>query len=255
MSNGSEPLAAQPQAPSAPKTWGYLATLGWVLLAYVVASAAAFVTFYLWDPATIPTDLDFSGLMKNARYFSLSTIVTNVFLVAFLIWTAWIPGRRPNEYLALNWAPRQEVVIALISLAVLLPLLDVMAYLAGQPIIPPFMVDIYGNAKATGSLPLLWLAVVVAAPVAEQVVFRGFLFRGWVRPSQRPMVGILLVTAFFAVIHIQYNWFGILQVFLIGFLLTWTRWRSSSTLVSMLLHFITNFYAMLQVIIYIDWMS
>jgi uncharacterized protein len=254
MSNGSEPLAAQSQSPP-PKTWGYFATFGWVLLAYVVASIAAFAALYLWDPAAIRSDLDFSGLMKDARHFSQSTIVTNAFLVAFLIWAAWLPGKRAKEYLALNWAPRQEVVVALVSLAVLLPLLDVMAYLAGQPIIPPFMVDIYGNAKTTDMLPLLWLAVVVAAPVAEEVVFRGFIFRGWVQPSQRPMVGILLVTTLFAVIHIQYNWFGILQVFLIGFLLTWTRWRSGSMLLPMLLHFITNFYAMLQVIFYIDWMS
>ena len=222
----------------------------------MVASIATFGALYLWDPATIPADLDFSALMKDARLRQPVRPSLQISIqVAVLIWQHGSPGWAAQEYLALNWPPRQEVVIALVSLVVLLPLLDVMAYLAGQPIIPPFMVDIYRNAKATGALPLLWLAVVVAAPVAEEIVFRGFIFRGWVRPSQRPMVGILLVTTFFAVIHIQYNWFGILQVFLIGFLLTWTRWRSGSTLLSMLLHFITNFYAMLQVIIYIDWMS
>ena len=80
----------------------------------------------------------------------------------------------------------------------------------------PFMVDIYRNAQATGSLPLLWLAIVIAAPVAEEIIFRGFIFRGWVRsaairdrrhPHRRRV---------FAVIHIQYNWFGVFQVFLIG---------------------------------------
>jgi uncharacterized protein len=101
----------------------------------------------------------------------------------------------------------------------------------------------------------LWLAIVVAAPVAEEIIFRGFIFRGWVRSSQRPMLGIFIVTVLFAVIHIQYNWFGILQVFLIGLLLTWTRWRSDSTLLPMLMHVIANFYAMLQVVLFIDWFS
>ena len=158
-------------------------------------------------------------------------------------WTA-------KDYLAMKWPSRQEVSVALASLVVLLPVLDAMAYLVGQPIIPSFVVDLYHSAQSQGSMLLLWLAIVMAAPVAEEIIFRGFIFRGWVRPTQRPMIGILIVTLLFAVIHIQYNWFGILQVFLIGLLLTWTRWRSGSTLLTMVMHVIANFYAMLQVIIY-----
>jgi membrane protease YdiL (CAAX protease family) len=255
MSNGSEPVAVQPQAPTQPKTWGYFATFGWVLLAHLIATIVTIIALYLWDPATIPSDFDFSALMKDAQYVSLTTIIANVIQVGILIGATWIVGWKASDYLAMNWPPRQEIGVAFISLVVLLPLLDGMAYLVGQPIIPPFMTDIYRNAQSTGTLPLLWLAIVVAAPIAEEIIFRGFIFRGWVRPSQRPMIGILMVTSLFAVIHLQYNWFGIFQVFLIGLLLTWTRWRSGSTLLPMLLHFIANFYAMLQVIVFIDWFS
>jgi membrane protease YdiL (CAAX protease family) len=107
----------------------------------------------------------------------------------------WVVGRKASDYLALNWPPRQEVSIALVSLVVLLPLLDGMAYVLGQPIIPAFVIDLYRDARSAGSLPLVWLAIVVAAPVAEEIIFRGFIFRGWVRPSQRPMIGILLGSA------------------------------------------------------------
>ena len=254
MSNGSEPLAAQSQS-SPPQTWGYFATFGWALLAHVVASILTIGVLYLWDPATIPADLDFSALMKDAQYVSLTTVIANIVQVSVLIAAVWIVGWRAQDYLAMNWPPRQEVGVALVSIAVLLPLLDGMAYVLGQPIIPAFVVDLYRGAQSAGSLPLLWLAIVVAAPIAEEIIFRGFIFRGWVQPTQRPMIGILVVSLLFAVIHIQYNWFGILQVFLIGLLLTWTRWRSGSALLTMVMHVIANFYAMLQVIIYIDWMS
>ena len=254
MSNGSEPLAAQSQS-SPPQTWGYFATFGWALLAHVVASILTIGVLYLWDPATIPVDLDFSALMKDAQYVSLTTVIANIVQVSVLIAAVWIVGWRAQDYLAMNWPPRQEVGVALVSIAVLLPLLDGMAYALGQPIIPAFVVDLYRGAQSAGSLPLLWLAIVVAAPIAEEIIFRGFIFRGWVQPTQRPMIGILVVSLLFAVIHIQYNWFGILQVFLIGLLLTWTRWRSGSALLTMVMHVIANFYAMLQVIIYIDWMS
>ncbi len=69
------------------------------------------------------------------------------------------------------------------------------------------------------------------------------------------MVGILAVTILFAIVHIQYNWFGVLQVFLIGLLLTWVRWRSGSTPLAMLLHVIANFYAMMQAVIFLDWLA
>ena len=39
----------------------------------------------------------------------------------------------------------------------------------------------------------------------------------------------------------EYNWFGLLQVFIIGLLLSWIRWRSGSTLLTMVLHAIANF--------------
>jgi CAAX protease family protein len=253
MSNGSEPLAVQPPPAATPKVWGYFATFGWSLLAYLIASVVAFVALYLWDPTTFRVDLDFSDAMKDAQYVSLTTIVTNVILVALLVVVIWIARAKAKDYLAMTWPSRQEVAIGLASLVILLPALDALAFVLGQPIIPSFVIDIYKSAQSTGSLPLLWLAIVVAAPVAEEVIFRGFIFRGWVRSTQRPMLGILVVTVLFTIIHIQYNWFGLLQVFMIGLLLTWTRWRSGSTLLPMVMHVIANFYAMMQAFVYFRW--
>jgi membrane protease YdiL (CAAX protease family) len=117
------------------------------------------------------------------------------------------------------------------------------------------MTDLYRDAQATGSLLLLWLAIVVVAPAAEEIIFRGFVFRSWVRSRRYAVLGIIVVSAVFAIIHIQYNWFGVFQVFLIGLMLTWTRWRSGSTLLPMALHVIANFYAMLQVVAYFRWFA
>ena len=37
----------------------------------------------------------------------------------------------------------------------------------------------YRAARLAGMLPMLWLATVVVAPVSEELLFRGFLHRGW----------------------------------------------------------------------------
>lgn len=253
MANGSEPVVAQPLSPTAPKIWGYFATFGWALLAYLLASVVAFVGLYFWDPATFRFDVEFTDAMKDARYISLTTIVTNAILITLLVVAVWIARATAKDYLAMTWPSRQEVAVGFVSLVILLPALDALAYLFGQPIIPAFVIDIYKSAQSQGSLPLLWLAIVIAAPVAEEIIFRGFIFRGWVRPAQRPMLGILIVTLLFTVIHIQYNWFGLLQVFMIGLLLTWTRWRSGSMLLPMAMHVIANFYAMMQAFAFFRW--
>jgi len=46
--------------------------------------------------------------------------------------------------------------------------------------------------------------------------------------------------------HIQYDWFGLAQVFLIGMLLGWVRWRSGSTTLTILMHGLNNLWAMLE---------
>lgn len=254
MSNGSEPLTAPPPSPAAPKIWGYFATFGWALLAYVIASVVSSVGLHLWDPVTFGFDVKLSDAMKNAQYIGVTTIVTNALLVALLVVPVWIAHITAKGYLALTWPSRQEVVVALVSLVILLPALDALALLTGQAIIPPFVIDLYKSAQAQGTMLLLWLAIVIAAPVAEEIIFRGFLFRGWVRPGQQPMLGILFIAGFFTIVHIfQYGWFHLLQVFMIGLLLTWTRWRSGSTLLTMAMHVIANFYAMLQVVAYFRW--
>ena len=43
--------------------------------------------------------------------------------------------------------------------------------------------------------------------------------------------------------HVQYDWFGIVQVFFIGLRLAIARWRSGSTLLTILMHVLIHFWA------------
>ena len=84
---------------------------------------------------------------------------------------------------------------------------------------------------------------------------RGFLFRGWVTSERRAILGILIISALFAAIHIQYDWFGILQVFFIGLLLGLVRWRSGSTTLTILMHVLANLWATVETMIKVEWLS
>ena len=128
-------------------------------------------------------------------------------------------------------------------------------YALGRDIVTPFQVDTYRSARDAGMLPLLWFALVIAAPVAEEIMFRGFLFRGWITSERWAIPGILIISALFAAIHIQYDWFGILQVFFIGLLFGLVRWRSGSTTLTILMHVFANFWATVETMIKVEWLS
>jgi CAAX protease family protein len=82
--------------------------------------------------------------------------------------------------------------------------------------------------------------VVAATPIGEESLFRGFLFRGWLR-SPRDAWPVILLTAFlWSIVHVQYDWFVIAQVFCFGVLLGWLRWASGSAILTMLLHALIN---------------
>jgi membrane protease YdiL (CAAX protease family) len=236
-----------------PPPWGYFATLGWCVLAYVVSSTLGFAALMVLSPGGAGNPGNLEELMKNAWFFSASTLAAAPFLIVILMAAARLAGWSPTDYLALHWPTRRQTAIALGALVIFLPLMDGISYLLGQPIVSQFQIDLYQSAEKSGTLLLLWLALVVAAPVGEEVAFRGFLFRGWTWAARDVMPAIVFIAAVFAILHIQYNWFGMLQVFAIGFVLTWFRWVGGSTLLTILMHAIVNAYSTLQTVVYLDW--
>src|SRR5262249_42536821 len=93
--------------------------------------------------------------------------------------------------------------------------------------------SILGNPTA---LVLYWLGLVVTAPVAEEIIYRGFLTRGWSESRLGMMLTIPLVAALFAVSHMQYALPAMLMVFGLGALFGVMRWRSGSTVLTIMMH-------------------
>ena len=80
-------------------------------------------------------------------------------------------------------------------------------------------------------------------------MFRGFLFQGWFREPKDAWPAIILTSVVFALMHVQYDWFVIGQVFGFGVLFGWMRWVSGSTLLTMALHAIINCEGMMETLL------
>ncbi len=110
------------------------------------------------------------------------------------------------------------------------------------------MVHSYTTAREGGPWAVFALAcaIVFAAPLTEEIAFRGFLYRGWAASPLGPAGTIVLTSAIWAVMHLQYETFYLVQIFGLGLVFGWLRWRSGSTLLPLLLHVLVNFIALLQ---------
>ena len=89
-------------------------------------------------------------------------------------------------------------------------------------------------------MPLLWLAVVVAGPIVEEALFRGFFFRG-IQCSKLGAPGAIIITSvLWSALHLQYDTFEIATIFVFGLLLGCVRWQTGSLYLTIILHSLSN---------------
>jgi CAAX protease family protein len=131
---------------------------------------------------------------------------------------------------------------------------NLISWLLGHSLVTPFQMDIYQTALGTGWLLPLWIAIIVITPLGEELLFRGFLFRGWLQSPNDASLAIILTSGLWAIIHLQYDWFVIAQVFTFGLLLGWMRWATGSTILTMLLHGLINTEGMIETVIAAHWL-
>ena len=131
---------------------------------------------------------------------------------------------------------------------------DGLMFVSGRDLVPPFQVEAYQSAKDAGWMLGLMLAIIVVAPIGEEVAFRGFLYRGLVRPGYERLA-IVVISLAWALLHIQYDWLGMAQIFAAGLTLGWFRWASGSTTLTIIMHVLINFEAMLETAIKVELLS
>ncbi len=233
-----------------PPVWGIWTTIAWVVATYLAAQfVAQFPVILLLTLVETP-----DGGIGDGRLLALSTLVATPLQVAMLAFAARWRRWPVIEYFALGWPRPRDVGVALFWLVVVAAGLNAATYLAGRDIVTPWQVETYSTAKASGWLPYLFVAVVMFAPMGEEIAFRGFLFRGLARPG-REALAVVLIAAAWALLHIQYDWLGMLQGFVIGLLFGWARWRSGSTALPILLHVLVNFEAMVETVIRVEYLT
>jgi membrane protease YdiL (CAAX protease family) len=229
------------------KVWGLWATLGFAILAFVLGQAMGIAALSLlknFDPARVDSD---------GTAVAIYTLVGNPVEIVTLVLATRLSGTNALEYLGLDIPRWRDVAIAAAGLLVVIAAADALTFALGKEMVPAFQLDLHRSAQAEGTLPWLWLAIIIAAPVGEELLFRGFMFRGFVHEPRDALPGILVIALIWSMLHVQYDWFGTAQVFAIGVLFGFVRWRTGSTTLVILLHMLLNLESVVETVIVMGW--
>ncbi len=244
----TEPTLALPRGP-----WGFWSTAGWgaiigcAYLAVQILVTVVYVAGYaaLHQGKSIPS---VEALASNGLVVSLAAILTVPVVVGLCLLLAMLrQGPSLRDYFGLRWPGGRSFLGWSLGLGVLIVASDSLTVALGRPIVPEVMADIYRN---TPFMPLIWVTLVIAAPLAEEFLFRGFLFQGWSRSRLGGSGTVLLTAALWAIIHLQYDAYGIATIFVGGILIGLARLKTGSMLLCLAMHATMNLVATVELIIF-----
>lgn len=203
----------------------------------------------LWTIATVLVALVFAGVVglggialgaEVPAVLILGTLVQQLIMITAALWLAGQRGGSRIAVLSLD-APRGGPRSYFYGFATLV--VAVMAMSATIHAIDPNLIkaDLKQFTDILKS-PVWWAMfpmVGIGAPLAEELLFRGFLFSALANSRIGITGAALLTSAGWALVH-SYSLVGIAQVFVIGLIFSWMLVRTGSLRVPIIVHGIYN---------------
>jgi membrane protease YdiL (CAAX protease family) len=222
--------------------WGLLIAGAFVLLQTLTMFGVVLSRYDIQSEAELTQR--YFELAMDGYVLAIATFITTVLGCALIAGIVKLKKHSVlRDYLAIRTVPLKTMLVWLGALIALLALADGITLLLGRPIVPEFMTDVYASARPVW---VLWIALLVAAPLFEETFFRGFLFRGF-ETSFLGTVGTVVVTSgFWSLMHVQYDAYGMAIIFCLGLLLGVARARTQSVLVPLGLHSVANLVATIE---------
>ena len=230
--------------------WGFWATIAYTLLIiilFLLTELAVTVGLYATAEILFPgKDMGLSG--SGGLFLGISTCVTAPVTIGFVLFLAKIRRNISiKEYLCFfNPSKKQYLKWTLVILSLAF-CSDAITLLLGKPIVTEFMLEAYESA---GSRALLWFALLVASPLSEEIVFRGFFFKGIEASPMGPTGAIFFSSLGWAALHLQYDLYGMATIFAGGLAFGIARFKTGSIFIPIMMHSIANFIATLETAIY-----
>jgi membrane protease YdiL (CAAX protease family) len=207
-----------------------------LLLAQALGIAAYVAGMRLGSPGH---SLSTWEILHSPSAIAGSTVLATPAIVAFFWGLARLRSAQIADYLALRWPSLRGFFLSALALVLFLAALSVLPQQLFRAGDENFLREMVSGAKAAGTLPLLFIAVVIAAPIGEELAFRGFLYRTF-ELRFGAAIAILVTALGWTALHIQYSGAGMMVILACGLLLGTVRRYSGSLYLTMILHGMWN---------------
>jgi hypothetical protein len=235
------------------RPWGFWPTMGFsFIIAIVYTVSQGIIVFVFAVVAALQVqkfDIEryAKGLESNGLFLAIATCAAAPFTIGITMLFARIRKQITiKEYFCLHRVGWKELLKWCLIVLVFVACFDTLTYLLGRPVVPEFMLEVYKSAYFT---PLLWFALVVAAPLTEEIFFRGFLFKGIEHSRAGPAGAVIISALAWSVMHLQYGAYSFAGIFAGGLLLGLARFKSKSIYPSIIMHALQNIIATVEAII------
>jgi len=181
------------------------------------------------------------GIVKEVCHINnklLNALATTLSYIVAAIWTIWLGLKKSREMngvslkLKFNKVPVVAVLISILMIMTMPVLTDPVSIVIPMP---DSWKKIFEEMFDLNVFSIF--AVVIAAPILEESLFRGVILNGLLK-KYSPQTAIAVSAAIFAAVHL--NPWQAIPAFLGGLIMGWMYWKTNSLIPGMILHFVNN---------------
>ena len=220
-------------------------------LTYLVTNVAAVVAVLIYDLLTDPRFVLMAWLERaaiNDVLIVTTLIISDVCVLLLMRLLVGLHEVSPWRFLGVRSCSWKSLILGCLAIAACNAVAIVLDVVLERPEDPVWSA-IFQNAQ---NYVWLFIGMVIAAPVAEELVFRGFLLTGLRSNGMSDWLAVILVSVAFALIHFHYDLYDMTTIFVMGIALAIARIRSQSILPCIAMHGRWNLVAFVLSILSID---
>jgi len=207
-------------------------------LVWGTAGIAALMIF--WITGQLPWQLGSHPVLVLVSFGHVAALT----MVMTALWFHGLPVRDTLALPSLRWRDVSRGALfgvlgylLLFFVYALIPLIQ--SALGGSAGVPAFLPPRLDGAGLT--LVSLWFGMVVAAPIAEELLFRGLIYRGLSDSRLGALGAVVLTSIAFGLVHYPgFGWPRVIGTACIGLLFGWLRWHGGNTWAGMVAHAVMN---------------
>jgi hypothetical protein len=189
-----------------------------------------------------------SSLLKNLEShgtgMTLALLAGAAITTAVLVLCVRLRTADWSDYLGLKPVGIVALVVSMVTMVAFTMGMDYFVSWLEVDSSSDVMINLY---KTANWKPLVWVALIVGAPVYEEIFMRGFLFAGW-QKSLTTHGAIVAISLIWTFMHVQYGPVQWSIIFTMGIVLGYARAWTGSLYAPIAMHALNNTMATIELI-------